>query len=340
MTACQECWYSHFDGDAGVSIVYSRSVGVEPLLSMKPCVLFLLLLVCWAFLATTPGVAGERVAAAEPARSGKTSQGNPFAYWTPKNRSTRAALVLIHGFGLHKGAFDSFASRMQVEGIASYAVDLRGFGAWRTEKQDSRQLQFDQSLIDIGSTLMWVRKMNPGKPVVVLGESMGGAFAIEAAAMYPDLVDGVIAAVPSKEFFGKGKTTCRALLMSLRPDDQFDVSQDLINKATRDESLKRQWKTDPQARFEVSPKELLKFELFVKQVGKRAAEINNKPVLLLHGSQDRLAKQNGTLEIFNQLKTSDRELTMLNAEHLLLEMGQCNDKTCSVLLDWLNRHFL
>jgi alpha-beta hydrolase superfamily lysophospholipase len=266
---------------------------------------------------------------------------SPFSSWTVTSGSPKIVLLLVHGFGLHKGAFDEFAQRMQKEQIASYAVDVRGFGEWRDTSTESKQLKFDQSLIDIGSTLLWIRKMHPRVPVVVLGESMGGAFALQATALYPQYIDGLIAAVPSQEFFGRSKAFAKALMQSFAPNEQYDLSPQLLEQATTDKTLQAKWKKDKQARLVISPKELLKFQLFVRKTEELAPEIKDKPVLLLHGTKDRLAKASGTIDLFNHLTTKDKNLVMVgSAEHLIIEFGQFDDNTFNLVLDWLKQHYV
>ena len=90
---------------------------------------------------------------------------------------------------------------MAKSGIAAYAIDLRGFGESQEESEHS-ELDFDGCLVDIKAMLEKIRKIHPGLPVIILGESMGGAIALRATALYPDLVDGLISSVPARDRFG------------------------------------------------------------------------------------------------------------------------------------------
>ncbi|MBY0550039.1 MAG: lysophospholipase [Candidatus Obscuribacterales bacterium] len=274
----------------------------------------------------------------------------PFTSWTVKSGTPKVVLLLVHGFGLHKGAFDSFAKRMQKEQIASYAVDVRGFGDWHesqgtSEKKSkkafqSNRLHFEQSLVDIGSALIWIRKMHPKVPVVILGESMGGAFALQATVMYPQLLNGLVASVPSHEFFGKSKAFAKVLMQSLAPNEQFDLAPQLVERATVDRKLQDTWKKDTRAHLAISPKDMLKFQLFIRKTEELAPQIADKPVLMLHGTRDRLAKQSGTIELFNSLRTADKDLVMVgSAEHLIFELGQFDDHTFNIVLSWLKQHY-
>ena len=43
----------------------------------------------------------------------------------------------------------------------------------------------------------------------------------------------------------------------------------------------------------------------------RAKEITNTPVLILQGGKDHLVKQEGTIELFNELATQDKDLILV-----------------------------
>ncbi len=101
---------------------------------------------------------------------------------------------------MHKGVYSAFGKDDGQDGIATYAIDMRGFGE-RKEIGGKTELDFDGSLADIKSALQQIHKKHPGLPVIMLGESMGGAIALRATALFPDLVAGLISSVPAKDRF-------------------------------------------------------------------------------------------------------------------------------------------
>ena len=52
----------------------------------------------------------------------------PTVSWLPTDGKPKIALLCIHGFSLHKGCYAAFGKEMAKDGIATYAIDLRGFG--------------------------------------------------------------------------------------------------------------------------------------------------------------------------------------------------------------------
>lgn len=98
----------------------------------------------------------------------------PCMIW--QARHPKASMLAIHGFGLHKATYKDFAEQMAKIGISVYAIDVRGFGHW--VRKGANELDFNGTLFDIGLALKEIKRTNQNKPIVVLGESMGGAIAL------------------------------------------------------------------------------------------------------------------------------------------------------------------
>ena len=118
----------------------------------------------------------------------------PLKSWLPKSEP-KAILIGLHGFNDYSHAFSRPAKYLNEKGIAVYAFDQRGFGGntnlgiWGGEKNLTS---------DLTDMVIAVKKRHPGKPVYVMGESMGGAVAISASTR-PDFpkIDGLILAAPA-----------------------------------------------------------------------------------------------------------------------------------------------
>jgi len=118
-----------------------------------------------------PQVAPDRIVASDEAAL-------PLRRWLPATPA-RAVIVAAHGFMDYSHAFalpgDAWAKR----GIATWAWDQRGFGA---APHRGRWAGTATYVDDLAAIVALARAAHPGVPVFVLGESMGGAIAIVAAA--------------------------------------------------------------------------------------------------------------------------------------------------------------
>ncbi|HEY9789634.1 MAG TPA: alpha/beta fold hydrolase [Candidatus Obscuribacterales bacterium] len=295
-----------------------------------------------------------RKAEAQPkADSTKTRAGRaPTLAWINPDVEPKAVLLCVHGLGLHNKSYEEFGKRMAAAGIATYAVDVRGFGSWMNT-QANQDIDFEYCLFDVKKTLEVLHKVHPGLPVFLLGESMGGAIAMRATAMYPDLIDGLISCVPAGDRFKQGRTELRVAFHLLHPNKQFDIGHSVVAQASESKSgghdndeLKEQWLGDDLNRKLLSPKELIQFQRFMNENHEWAKKIYERPVLMMQGGDDALVKATGTLELLNNIPVQNRDVYLIvirDAKHLIFEESQSNDqqfnnKVLRLVNGWIDDH--
>ena len=248
--------------------------------------------------------------------------------------------MCVHGLGLHGATYADFGERVSKVGIATYAIDVRGFGSWINEKTGRRTIDFDGALSDIYTTLKVIHRLHPGLPVFLLGESMGGAIALRATALHPEIIDGLISSVPSADRYKQKQTSLRVALHFLEsPHKELDVGDGVVKQATKNEELRKTWGDDPLARKDISPVELIEFQRFMNQNHKMANLIKEKPVLFVQGCEDKLVGPEGTIKLYNELKTPDRQILLIpKAEHLIFEENQFTDQDFDAVVSWMSDH--
>jgi alpha-beta hydrolase superfamily lysophospholipase/thiol-disulfide isomerase/thioredoxin len=278
----------------------------------------------------------------------------PAAQWTEKERigtdvpieawkngtvSPWAVLICIHGFSLHANSFAQFGTRMASLGVPTYAIDVRGFGSWQNTKECDR-VDFDAALADIKAVVQSVRQAHPNLPIILLGESMGGALALQAAAENQDSVDGLICSVPSPGAAGQRNSTMKAAVgMVYAPHKPINVGNNLVHRATSQEDVQLDWENDPLSKMDLTPVELVRFQRMMKQTHAKAEKITEIPVLFLQGFNDRLIKPKGTLSLFEKVKSQDKNMLMVGtAEHLIFEQGQFNNSVIQIVTNWADEN--
>lgn len=100
------------------------------------------------------------------ARDGETLA---IRHWEPAGEP-RGSLLVIHGLGEHGGRYERAAGLFAASGLDTWALDLRGFGASGGRRAYIERL--DIWLDDIADRMTALRAL--GRPVVLLGHSMGG----------------------------------------------------------------------------------------------------------------------------------------------------------------------
>jgi alpha-beta hydrolase superfamily lysophospholipase len=125
----------------------------------------------------------------------------PLRRWLPGDNGkeeTKAVILALHGFNDYAKAFDGPGEMWAKMGIATYAYDQRGFGA-----APERGFWPGRAALaaDVATAARILRRLYPGIPLYLLGESMGGAVAVvaltgESGTPIPD-VDGVVLTAPA-----------------------------------------------------------------------------------------------------------------------------------------------
>lgn len=267
-------------------------------------------------------------------------QAAPCRSWMLPGEKPIACLLCIHGLGLQSNSYEYFGKEQSRRGLAVYSIDVRGFGSWMQSGGKSK-VDFNQCLEDIKQSLQSIRAANPGLPVYVLGESMGGAIALRAASMYPDLIDGLISSVPAGERFQQERTSAKVFLNLLSGRNIMDVGSGIVNQATQNIKLKSQWQGDPLARLNLKPEELIQFQDFMNFNHDAARKVSTMPVLFVQGNGDQLVKPEGTWQLFNAVASKDKSFFAVPGEHLIFEEAQTQDagvrdQNFRVINSWLS----
>jgi alpha-beta hydrolase superfamily lysophospholipase len=115
-------------------------------------------------------------------------------HWAPVE-ATRALVVIVHGLKDHSARYAAFATRLASSGYSVYAFDLRGHGRSSGERvAPARWLDY---VGDLDRFLTAVETREPGRPVFVLGHSMGGAIATAAAIAHEPRIAGLVLSAPA-----------------------------------------------------------------------------------------------------------------------------------------------
>ncbi len=93
----------------------------------------------------------------------------------------RAVVVLVHGMAEHALRYDAFARRLNEEGFAAAALNLRGHGPLgQGIRGDFGPGGWRAVVEDVHGLCRWAGERYPGRPVALFGHSMGAVVAIAA----------------------------------------------------------------------------------------------------------------------------------------------------------------
>ena len=114
--------------------------------------------------------------------------------WLPERSEPRAVVVLAHGASEHSGRYAWTGDQLASRGYALYAIDHRGHG--RSEGDRAVIDRMRNAVEDLHTLVERAGAAHPGRPVVLLGHSMGGAVALSYTAEHEDALDALMLSAP------------------------------------------------------------------------------------------------------------------------------------------------
>lgn len=134
-------------------------------------------------------------------------------------QGTRAPVLLVHGFGQNRYAWHlpsrSFANHLASQGFDVFNLDLRGHGRSRQFGARRARGVLEYVTEDLPVAIDEVRALSGGRPVWIVGHSLGGLVAYAAAPALAGAVAG-IASIGSPYHFTRGSLSLGALSLLFR----------------------------------------------------------------------------------------------------------------------------
>jgi alpha-beta hydrolase superfamily lysophospholipase len=258
-----------------------------------------------------------------------------------QSKEQKAILLCVPGLTENPKTFKKMADEMAPYGISTYAVSVQGYEITEAGKKQEK-VDFFRSVENIKEKAQSLRKRNPGVPVILLGESTGGAIALKAAAQHPKSFDGLICAVPTWKIRSTFKIGCLATLdlTVLRAKRHATATSFVIKRATDNPDLRKEMIETQSRRQRFSVFETAKFVRFINASPKTAGQIKELPVLFVHGLKDKVSGRNSCATLFSRIASENKTFVVdAEAGHLICEEGQYSRSLFLAIKDWLVRTF-
>jgi len=133
--------------------------------------------------------------------------------------ATRAPVLLVHGFGQNRYAWHlparSFANHLASAGFDVFNLDLRGHG--RSRHLGARRCRGIEDYVrgDLPAAIDEIRLLSAGRPVWIVGHSLGGLVAYASAPSLAGAVAGVVS-IGSPYHFTRGSIALGAIAFVMR----------------------------------------------------------------------------------------------------------------------------
>ena len=231
-----------------------------------------------------------------------------FRSWHPSD-VTRGVVVIVPGFNSHSGYYKWVGEQCAADGLAAYALDLRGRG-----KSDGERFyidSFDDYVSDVATFVKLVKSRERGLPVFLLGHSAGGVVACLYAIGHESELAGLICEsfahqVPAPDFAlavfkGISHVAPHAHILHLKNQD-----------FSRDPQVVAAMDADPLIDHETQPTKTHAEMVRADERLRKEFPIITLPVLILHGTADKATRPSGSQLFFDTAGSKDKTLKMYN----------------------------
>jgi alpha-beta hydrolase superfamily lysophospholipase len=231
--------------------------------------------------------------------------------------AVRGAVAIHHGFGEHGGLCEEIGEALSAGGFLAAVHDARGHG--RTPGPRGHVRAWSELRDDLGAEVARLREEAPGKPLFLLGDSLGGLVVLDFALRRPEGLAGVVAVGPAVGATGVPAWTMALgrLLSRVWPGFGLDARIDLTN-LSRDPERARAIVEDPLYHTRGTARLSTEFEATKRELRARIGELR-VPVLVMQGTADRIVSPADTRWLFERITVADRSLEIYEgAVHNLL----------------------
>ena len=229
-----------------------------------------------------------------------------YDVWTP-DAPPRAVVVLSHGLGEYARRYDHVAQRFAEAGLATYALDHRGHGRSGGKRVLVRDIS--EYTADFDTLVKIATRKHPGLKCIVLGHSMGGGIVFAYGVERPDNYDLMVLsgpAVAAQDQVSPLLAIAAKVLGSILPG--LPAQELDVDAISRDPAVVTAYKEDPLVYHGKVPAGIGRALLHVGETMPQRAPALTAPLLVVHGSDDKLIPVAGSQRLVECVGSTDVQL--------------------------------
>ena len=231
--------------------------------------------------------------------------------WLPDG-VPKAVAVVVHGIGEHMGRYTHVVEALVQRGYGVHMLDHRGHGA--SEGVRAHVERFDYFVADLHLLVRKAKDGHHGLPTFMIGHSMGGLIATHYALRHQAELDGLVLSGPALQIGDdvspmiKRLSGLIATLVPRLPIVPMAVSSESL--LSRDPAVDAAVLADALV-YKGKVRARIGHEL-VKAAGDARSRLEELrlPLLIMHGTDDKIANPQGSLRLYEQVASSDKTLKL------------------------------
>ena len=259
-----------------------------------------------------------------------------YQSWQPEGES-KAVLLIVHGLAEHSGRYMNVVNHFVPLGYAVYGMDHVGHG------KSSGTRVYVERFGDYTHTLKtyfdMVRRWQPGKPIFLLGHSMGGLIGAVYLLDYQAELTGAVLSGPAVKANRTVSSTAiftGKVISVLMP--RLGVIGLEAEGVSRDPAVLQAYVDDPLVcRGKVTARLSVELVKAVMRLIAEAASIE-LPILIVQGSADRLVDPKGARMLYNAVSSVDKTIKIYDGLYHEVFNEPEHDQVLGDVEAWLEAH--
>jgi alpha-beta hydrolase superfamily lysophospholipase len=236
-----------------------------------------------------------------------------YQYWLPVGKPV-AVLVLVHGLAEHSDRYRNVVDHFVPRGYAVCCLDHRGHG--KSQGLPGYVERFSHYVSDLIAFLDIVHRLFPQARIIVVGHSVGGTIAIATAVRAQEKLDGLIlsgAFVKPGASLSPVKIMAAQLLSIMLPKMGVDTID--ATAISQDQTVVRAYIGDPKVYHgKISARLGAEIITAMRRLPREIARLT-LPILVMHGSEDRLSRSEGSRLLYELVGSKHKTLKLYQGFH-------------------------
>jgi len=259
-----------------------------------------------------------------------------YQFWLP-DKKPKAVLLVAHGLAEHSGRYKNLVDYFVPKGYAVYALDHRGHG--KSEGTRSYVDNFNDYLIDLRTFFDMACKDSKNTKIFLFGHSLGGTIATAYAVEHQDELAGLMVSgstlVPATSV-SPALLAIAGVVSALVP--KMGVTLLDASAISRDQAVVDAYVNDPLVfRGKIPARTGAELARMWKQLPDQMPSIK-LPILIMHGSADRLSDPQGSKLLFERVGSKDKTLKLYdNCYHEICNEPE-REQVFADMETWLKKH--
>ena len=253
----------------------------------------------------------------------------------PETQTPRAVVVIAHGVNSHSGYYIWVGEQLSAAGFAVYALDHRGRG--RSDGERYFVHTVDEYATDLATFVDLAKSREPGLPVFLLGHSAGGVISsIYTLEHQRELAGFICESFAFQVYAPEFALAVVKGLSHLAP--HAHVLKLPIPEFSRDPKVIEAMLADPMIKDEVQPTSTVAALVRADERLKKEFPLIELPVLILHGTTDKVTKPAGSQMFYDKAGSTDKTLKLYegHAHDLLNDLGK--EQVLGDIRAWIEAH--